>query len=284
MWRLILLVVMVSADFAVLGDWGRGGTDTQMQMAATMANMDLDFVISTGDNFYPEGIDSVKDSRVHDWVRIYDSKVPWFLCLGNHDYYGNAQAQLDLHDVYLNWNMPARYYNKRIGDMELFFIDTTPWLDYNPVREEKHREWQWLVEQRALIDEQQEWLVSALQTSRAARKIIVGHHPLWTFGEHTHERNDELRVDLTEIMIRFDVESYLCGHDHNLQYVTSNGLHEFVSGGGAWFYDWDWYLGARTMDTAELKFGTSANGFLVVSGTNYSFYSANGEQLFRKIV
>ena len=70
-----------------------------------------------------------------------------------------------------------------------------------------------------------------------------------------------MRVHLTEIMLRFDVESYLCGHDHNLQYVESDGLHEFISGGGAWFYDWDWYLGARTMDTAELKFGTSTMGF-----------------------
>ena len=93
-----------------------------------------------------------------------------------------------------------------------------------------------------------------------------------------------MRIRLTEMMIRFDVESYLCGHDHNLQYVTSDGVHEFVSGAGAWFYDWDWYLGRRTMDTAELMFGSSTNGFLVVSGTNYTFLSAAGEQLFTKIL
>lgn len=284
MWIFIFFVICVSADFAVIGDWGRGGTDTQIQIAKTMADMDIDFVISTGDNFYPHGIDSVRDSRVHDWVRIYDTQVPWFLCLGNHDYYGNAQSQLDLHNVYMHWNMPSRYFSQHIGDIEFFFIDTTPWLDYNPVREEKYREWHWLDEQRELIPDQQYWLANALESSIAPRRIIVGHHPLWTFGEHAHEGNDEMRVHLTEIMIRFDVESYLCGHDHNLQYVTSDGLHEFVSGGGAWFYDWDWYVGGRTMDTAELKFGTSQNGFLLVSGKNYTFYSADGEAFFTKIL
>lgn len=277
MYFLLLAVLPVArADFAVIGDWGRGGTDIQMRMAATFDKMKPDFVISTGDNFYLDGISSVTDIKSFQWAQTYNTDVPWYLVLGNHDYYGNAAAQIELTDVYTHWNMPSRYFNKRIGDIEFWFLDTTPWLEYNPVHKDKLEAWQRLEIQREKIPEQYGWLQTTLAASDAPRKIFVGHHPLWTFGEHVDEANDEMRAYLTELMAQYKVESYLCGHDHNLQYVSSGGLHEFISGGGAWKYDWDWFLGSRSMDDAELKYGSSEYGFLWVSGHTYSFYDMDG--------
>lgn len=281
MWWLLFLSV-VSADFAVVGDWGRGGTLAQKQMAATFKRMKPDFVVSTGDNFYPAGIESSSDIRSFAWAQTYDAEVPWYLCLGNHDYYGNASAQLQLTHIYENWNMPLRYFSKRFGDLEMWFIDTTPMLDKNPVFRYNEHAWMDIETQREKISEQYSWLEIGLMSSSASRKIIVGHHPLWTFGEHVDESNHDMLEHLERFMRQYNVESYICGHDHNLQYVQKEALHSFISGGGAWSYDWDWFLGGRMMDDAVLSFASSDYGFLWVSDTQYSFYDASGHLLFTK--
>ena len=52
-------------NFIVMGDWGRNGADhqkevaRQMDITATMYN--TQFIISTGDNFYPSGVISEWD-------------------------------------------------------------------------------------------------------------------------------------------------------------------------------------------------------------------------------
>lgn len=281
MWWLLLLSV-ASADFAVVGDWGRGGTSAQKQMAATFKAMKPDFVVSTGDNFYPTGIESSSDVRSFAWAQTYDAEVPWYLCLGNHDYYGNASAQLQLTHIYEHWNMPSRYFSKRFGDLELWFIDTTPLLDDNPVFFSNEHAFKDVEGQRERISEQYTWLEIGLSSSTASRRIIVGHHPLWTFGEHVDERNSDMLSHLERLMRLYSVESYICGHDHNLQYIEMQELHSFISGGGAWSYDWDWFLGGRVTDDAVLSYGSSDYGFLWVSGTQYSFYDAYGQLLFTK--
>ncbi len=280
MWWYFFLFVVARGDFAVIGDWGRAGTEDQKEIATVLNEMDLDFVISTGDNFYPSGLTSVTDPQVHDLVRIYNSKVPWYLCLGNHDYRGDTEAQIRLTDVFSKWNMPSRYFQKKIGDIEFWFLDTTAWLDSN--HNYKDEPDYWLLEKERLsILDQYQWLEHGLMNSTALRKIIVGHHPLWTFGEHVHEDNDKMLQDIPELMERYNVESYLCGHDHNLQYVTSAGVQEFISGGGAWYYEWTWQLGFREMDDAELHFGTSELGVLVVSeDLEYTFYSKDGKVMY----
>lgn len=273
---------IAAADFAVIGDWGRSGTEDQGIMANTLNSLDIDFVVSSGDNFYPAGLSSVTDPQAHDWLRVYTPKVPWYVVLGNHDYYDNAYAQVEMTRMYSMWNMPARYYDKSFGDVHIWFLDTTPLLDYNPIRIEKHDSWMDLENQRDLAMQQYEWLEHGLKNSTAPRKIIVGHHPLWTFGEHVHMQNEEFRVRISEWMTRYNVESYICGHDHNLQHVSAFGLQEFVSGSGAWSYEWEWVIGQRYLDTAHLHFAASDHGFLLVSDTSYTFYSSAGQPLYTK--
>jgi len=276
MWWFFAGLVLVGADFAVVGDWGRAGTGEQMAMANTLNSLELDFVVSTGDNFYPTGLTSVTDPQAHDWVRVYDASVPWYVCLGNHDYYGNVQAQIDMTNVYSKWHMLARYYDVVVGDIHIWFLDTTPLLEDNPVHPEKRSEWSELEQQRDNAWNQYKWLEAGLQNSTAMRKLIIGHHPLWTFGEHKFMANDELRVRVSEWMMLYDVEAYICGHDHSLQHVSSFGLQEFVSGSGAWSYEWDWSTDRNYRDSVDLHFGSSKHGFMLVSGKTYAFYSASG--------
>ncbi|WP_230770022.1 metallophosphoesterase [Sphingomonas sp. Leaf4] len=115
-------------SFAVLGDWGRD-TPEQHHVAAAMgraaAAARSDFVLAIGDNFYSDGVESVDDPL---WQSVFEGvythpalQVPWYALLGNHDYRGNPQAQIDYAATSKRWRMPARYY--RVAD---------PALEHNP--------------------------------------------------------------------------------------------------------------------------------------------------------
>ena len=127
--------------FIVFGDWGRNGEDNQKEVAAEMGivakKFKPEFIVSTGDNIYPNGVRSTMD---YGWIASFENiytahslQTDWYVVLGNHDYGGDPQAEIDYSKVDRRWNMPARYYSKifYIGDdstqgVLLVFIDTTP--------------------------------------------------------------------------------------------------------------------------------------------------------------
>ncbi|KAG5395033.1 hypothetical protein IGI04_024996 [Brassica rapa subsp. trilocularis] len=100
-------------SFLVVGDWGRRGSYNQSQVARQMGktgmNLNIDFVISTGDNFYDDGITSPYDCQFQDsFTNIYTApslQKPWYNVLGNHDYRGNVDAQISpiLKDFDCRW-------------------------------------------------------------------------------------------------------------------------------------------------------------------------------------
>ncbi|KAK4383717.1 Purple acid phosphatase 3 [Sesamum angolense] len=86
----------------VIGDWGRKGeynqSEVAYQMGVTAEKMDVDLIISTGDNFYPGGLSDVNDPAFDkSFTNIYTApslQKQWYTVLGNHDYRGDALAQL----------------------------------------------------------------------------------------------------------------------------------------------------------------------------------------------
>ena len=125
------LEIMVYGD-AGTGEAGQKATAAAMTSYASGNTIDL--IISLGDNFYPEGVESVDDSQwIGKFESIYNPSVlnmPFYSVLGNHDYYGDIQAQQDYVSPYSDrWQMPSRYYREgRILDdgtmVDLFFLDT----------------------------------------------------------------------------------------------------------------------------------------------------------------
>jgi hypothetical protein len=77
--------------FLVLGDWGHGVSADQrkvaVQMAKTAEAIGARFVISTGDNFYPAGAQSMEDAQwVTSFEDVYNASalmLPWYITLGN---------------------------------------------------------------------------------------------------------------------------------------------------------------------------------------------------------
>lgn len=248
---LCVLCVLPRADgaFAVIGDWGRGGTADQRRVASLMRAHDVSFVVSTGDNFYPRGLTSTSDPRLLQWEEVYAPRIPWYLALGNHDYRGNASAQVALTEVLTFWNMPAPYYDAVVDGVHLFVLDTTPWVS------------------GADVAAQRAWLRAGWRSSNAVRKVMVGHHPLWTCGYH-HDRDamEDLRATVLPLL---DGAPYIAGHDHNLQHIVRAGARTFVSGAGASTY--------AVHDCPGLRYGNGDEvGFLLVEGDSYAFVTASG--------
>ncbi|KAL3510334.1 hypothetical protein ACH5RR_029735 [Cinchona calisaya] len=119
----------------VVGDWGRRGTFNQTEVAIQMANVgrlvDPDFIISTGDNFYEDGLTCVDDPAFEEsFSNIYMGPEQWYSVLGNHDYRGDVLAQLDpiLNQKDARW-ICLRSFIISTDVADLFLVDTTPFVD-----------------------------------------------------------------------------------------------------------------------------------------------------------
>ncbi|MEI9982910.1 MAG: metallophosphoesterase [Aliidongia sp.] len=186
-----------SLPYVVIGDWGRNGADDQhevgVQLGKTAEKIGSHFTISVGDNFYEDGVAGVNDpqwrSSFEDIYAAPSLMKPWNIILGNHDYRGNVEAQFAYSAVSPRWRLPSRYYKKTeaLGggvSADYFYLDTSPFV--TTYRNSKVK-----------IDGQQTapqlaWLDEELGRSRAAWKIVIGHHPVYTVtgNEQNYRRTD----------------------------------------------------------------------------------------------
>lgn len=236
-----LTVPAESLNFLVLGDWGRNGHYQQISVAemmdVAMWQLDADFIVTTGDNFYSNGVASVDDpywktsfEDIYHGPHLFEN---WYPTLGNHDYRGNWQAQIDYSDVSRRWVFPSSYYAKRFeldsGEaVLLLFIDTSP-LNPGYKNEAKYAE-----TQKQDSAKQLAWIEAQLTTSNAKWKIVIGHHPLYSSGKRYGEIA-EIRGVLEPIFEKHKIDAYFAGHEHDLQHNQPQGttVQHFVSGAGS---------------------------------------------------
>ena len=225
-------------NFVAVGDWGREGAEHQRDVAAVMgaaaAAAGSAFTISTGDNFYENGVASIADPQ---WRSSFEDvythpalQSRWYTVLGNHDYRGTPQAEIDYARGSPRWFMPARYYTASPAPfVDLFFLDTSPLV--NSYRAKVHSR---IAENVASQDTgaQLAWLDAALGKSTAAWKIVVGHHTIRSGGSE-HGDTPEMVAQVLPILQRHRVPVYLNGHEHDLQHISRDGLDYFCSGAGS---------------------------------------------------
>lgn len=223
--------------FIVVGDWGQRGTQNQRSVARAMQQSasltPARFVISVGDNFYPQGVSATSDPLwTESFESVYDApelKCPWYAILGNHDYKGRTEAQIEYSHKSRRWKMPSAYYRlteeiTRETSVEFFFIDTTPLVSHQPAF------WSfWITGSE--IRRQLAWLEKSLCDSSSRWKIVVGHHPIVSSGPHGPE--PALVQGVMPLLERYGVYAYFNGHEHNLQHAIANGVHYFTSGAGS---------------------------------------------------
>ena len=232
-------------SFLAVGDWGRDGAFHQAEVAARMGetarSVNAAFVISVGDNFYEDGVASIDDPKwrtsFEDVYTAPSLQVPWYVALGNHDYHGDIQAQLDYAKTSRRWGMPGRWYGASQAvvtgrgkvSVDLFVLDTSPFIAaYHAEPTGKVK----VAGQRTAP--QLRWLDAALARSSADGKVVVGHHPIYSGGQYGQPGGSpELIARIDPILRRHRVPLYLCGHEHDLQHVARGETHYVCTGAGS---------------------------------------------------
>jgi acid phosphatase len=253
-------------NFVVIGDWGRRGEndqqDTAAQMGKTAHDIGAHFVISVGDNFYDNGVASVDDVQWHEsFEDVYTApslQVPWYVVLGNHDYHGNCDAQIAYSQKSPRWKMPARYFQQSHQidpntTADFFYIDTNPLLKKSHDLESQVKMRAEMATQKAPA--QLDWFKAALAASKAQWKIVVGHHPIYSGGEHGD--SPELIKHILPLLQEYGVQAYLNGHDHDLQHLMAGDINLFISGAGSQV--------RPTKATSHTKFAKSSSGITAIS-------------------
>ena len=198
--------------FALLGDWGTGDRHQigiGRQMLAAHQRTPFDFVVSSGDNVYPNGSGRYFDKNFEQpFASLLKDRVKFYTVLGNHDVREGRQDQCQ----YALFNMTGQNYykiEKGNGIAEFFMIDST---DFDAT--------------------QQNWLEISLRQSKAKWKIAVFHHPIYSSGK-THGSAVGLRKRLEPLFTRYGVNVALSGHDHIYERThPQKGIQYFVSGAG----------------------------------------------------
>ncbi|HDZ03918.1 hypothetical protein LCGC14_0199080 [marine sediment metagenome] len=264
-----LIVWDDALHFLVFGDWGRKGDYHQQDVADRMEEaaklIDAEFVIALGDNFYPNGVASVHDPN---WMFSYENiykgyhlEIPWYVVLGNHDYRGNPQAQVDYTKISQRWNMPSRYYDIEFEDEDTGLNVNFMFLDTSPFEKKYYSEKNYFNVKTQDSTQQIKWIDSTMRVkSKADWTIFSGHHPLYSGGKRL-EATEDIRNALSPILKRHSADVYFAGHEHDMQYIKPDGkTHHFISGAGS-------EVRTTGMIPNISKFAASVQGFMAISIT-----------------
>ncbi|KAJ0410918.1 hypothetical protein ATCC90586_004439 [Pythium insidiosum] len=239
--------------FAGIGDWGEKKTNSGLNAVrdALLGVADsLDFVVSVGDNFYSSGVSSITDSQwTNTWVSRYGigSKLtmPWFSILGNHDHDGKPSAQIEYSKATQPgskyWIMPDRIYTVDVSDsngkkLKLVMTDTD-----------------------AIADSDEAWVTKQITDASSEFALVFGHHHVFSAGGRGDNKNDKMkRLNSALQASKSKARAYLCGHEHDMQFLQSGKLDYFMFGGGG-----------RKVDYGDESPGTNAK--VQYYSRNYGF-------------
>jgi acid phosphatase len=222
------------AEFLMIGDWGRDPVRQpalhaqQRQVADGMSRFagglarPVTAVLALGDNQYdgvPKAEDPVFRTGFEEVYAAPGLQVPFWAVLGNHEYFGSPQGQLDYAARKLGtgrWVLPARYWSKvvTLGDgskAKFVFLDTSVFI-------RKYREKEGFSDiAKQDPAAQLAWLDKELAGPGIAWRIAVGHHPIWSNG--LHGDSEDMARDVLPILRRHKVPLYLSGHDHHPEVI-----------------------------------------------------------------
>jgi acid phosphatase len=213
--------------FLFFGDWGYMGDD-QLSVAQAMGTYaddwrnDVEFVLAMGDNFYKNDDfkthNGVYDTSDSQWDYLYRNvythqslQIPWYATLGNHDYHGNPEAQIDFYKSKKDprWVMRDHCYNQRwylngAKDplLEIVFIDTTilsPTIIPETSKGGKYEA------SKEDIAKQYAMVEKMLSQSKATWLFVSGHYTSKHLLAFTHRSLLTRTVQSTHVMARITI-------------------------------------------------------------------------------
>jgi hypothetical protein len=235
------------------------------QMELIAQKVDVEFIVSTGDNFYLKGVASIEDPQWNlSFENVYRGThlfTDWYPVLGNHDYAGTPEAEIAYTKKSRRWVMPDRYYqvNRSTKDkakVSLTFIDSNPY-------QKKYYSSLWYRNAMARTDSAKEskWMDSVFAANAAADwKFVFAHHPFYSSGAHKEDVHDT-KMRMVPLFNKYSISAYFVGHEHHLEHdiLPTCKTQQFISGAGSEL---------RPVGKGEYAlYAESVNGFMLVSVT-----------------
>jgi predicted MPP superfamily phosphohydrolase len=224
--------------FIVIGDWGEKGNFYQRPVASAIEKITqtekIDFILTTGDNFYPDGVSNLQDPHFQEsFENIYSSskKIPWYITLGNHDYMGNIQSLIDYSEKNPFWVLPNTYYafDKKISRTNKILFLVTDTNEFIHFLDFYYRSY--MRKEKGVV--QLNWIDTNLKDNTYQWKIVIGHHPIYSAGHHGD--TSSLHGKFLDNLEKNQVDLYFAGHEHDLQFLKhpDKKIQFFISGAGS---------------------------------------------------
>ncbi|MDB5101275.1 MAG: metallophosphoesterase [Cyanobacteria bacterium RYN_339] len=196
--------------FTVMGDMG-DGSPAQHAIAGHMAAWKPEFVLTVGDNVYPDASAADFGPKFFDVYGPMIANAPIYPTLGNHDMRTDAGAPYLAAFVLPQDPAGERYYAFDEGPARFWALDSNQSL--------------------APGSPQYKWLEADASASRAKWKIAFFHHPPYSSGLHGQEAKN--RAWLPPLFSRLGFTAVFTGHDHHYERsLPIGGVTYFVTGGG----------------------------------------------------
>jgi len=203
--------------FAVIGDYGLEGK-AEEDVANLVLSWSPDFIITTGDNNYPDGSAKTIDDNIgqyyHSFIYPYSGKYGegadinrYFPTIGNHDW------KTDGGKPYLDYfTLPGneRYYDFIWGPVHFFAINSDS-NEPDGIRRSSS---------------QAAWLQQSLASSTTPWQIVYTHYAPYSSG--IHGSTDWIQWPFNE----WGADAVLAGHDHTYERLVIDDLVYFVNGVG----------------------------------------------------
>ena len=293
--------------FLVMGDWGGDEhapftTDQEIETSKGMAlvgkQLDINYALALGDNFYHYGVTNLSDPRFNTTFENVFAE-PWLgdnftfhVIAGNHDHNGNVTAQVLYSNISKHWSFPNFYYDfvRELDGVSVHFVmlDTviisgsSHGINKDVTVDLKGDQLPGPADPLA-ADSQLEWLEATLKASTADYIIVNGHYPLYSICQHGPSKGI---IDmLPPLFKQYNVSAFLNGHDHCAQHIDVGDYTQYHTIGSAHKSNPD-DSHRDTITPDQLKFytGTGFGGFASVAadqdGLVITHRDGNGKVLY----
>ena len=210
--------ITTSVRFAVIGDFG-SDNQPEADVAKLVKSWNPHFVVTVGDNNYPDGSSTTIDQNIgkyyyafiSPYVGQYGSGAAanrFYPVLGNHDW-DTSRAKPYLNYFALPGN--ERYYDVAIGPVRLFALDSDEREPDGVSADSK----------------QAQWLSTRMSVSQSCWDIVVSHHSPYSSGLHQGSSRW-----MQWPYRAWGADLVLSGHDHLYERLLVGGLPYVVNGVG----------------------------------------------------
>ena len=228
-------------EFVFLGDTGHFSNNYKH----FIQNLKDENVILLGDNFYPTGI---TNENLVNFKNIWKNKNNnKYMILGNHEYSGDSLYTYINND---NWIMPDFCHMIETPHIDIILIDTTQICPYafdfsgiNYLLEKINVNRPGVITKKimekklnnkfdTIYNSHYETMLNLFKKNPNKKKIVCGHYHLESPG--FYGINSNLKNILTPLFKKYNVISYICGHEHLIEHREINHnnytFQQFISG------------------------------------------------------